>query len=333
MTTKIIYTLVSSPSDQYLQELWVSLYSIRLHEPDAPVIVLCDHATKEYIENFRELTKMITEIKVVDMPVNYNAKQRSRQLKTSFRQYVDGRLLFLDTDTVVCKPLGDLDGINCDIACVPEMHLPVKEMPYPPKGSMKQVFDIDLFKEATYYFNSGVILVDDNDRTHEFFRRWNESWHYSCFTRGNSQDEPAFCKTDIDMNHIIQLLPDIYNAQVAMSLKWFADAAIVHWWHMSFIEDQSYSPYFGGQIYQEIKEAGGITPHVDELIRHCKQSFVSPSMPVGVDQMHFLFTPAGKIFTRAYKNGGAASWLMNKLSGWVDTIDRLSQKHKKNKKE
>lgn len=329
MNTKIVYTLISSTADQYLQELWVSLYSLRLYEPKATVIVLCDEPTKKYMENFPELVGMISEVKAVEMPSGYNAKLRSRQLKTTFRQHVDGRLLFLDTDTVVCKPLNDLDNIDCDIACVPEMHLPVKDMPYPPTGSMKDTFGIDLFKDTKYYFNSGVILVDDNERTHEFFHKWNENWHYSCFDKGNSQDEPAFCKTDIDMGHIIQPLPDIYNAQVSMSLKWFADAAIIHWWHMSFIEDQSYSPYLGGQIYREIKEAGGITPHAEEQIRHCKQSFTSPSMPVGIDQMHFLFTPAGKIFTSAYKHGGPASWLMNKMSSWVDSIDKLTQKRGK----
>lgn len=323
MDTKIVYALISSPSDLFLQELWVSLYSLRLYEPEATVIVLCDEPTKKYMESFPELVGMITDVKAVEMPSGYNAKLRSRQLKTTFRQHVDGRLLFLDTDTVVCKPLSDLDNIDCDIACVPEMHLPVKDMPYPPTGSMKDTFGIDLFKDTKYYFNSGVILVDDNECTHELFHKWNENWRYSCFNCGNSQDEPAFCKTDIEMGHIIRPLPDVYNAQVAMSLKWFADAAIIHWWHMSFIEDQSYSPYFGGQIYRELKEAKDMTPHVEELIRNCKQSFSSPSMPIGSCQMLFLFSPAGKTFTRVYKHGGLASWLMNKTSHLVDILNKF----------
>lgn len=327
MNTKIVYTLIASEKNLYLEELWVSLYSLRLYEPTATVIVLCDQPTKDYIGSFPKLSGMITEVKAVEVPSDYNAKQRSRQLKTSFRKYVEGKILFLDTDTVVCKSLRELDNINCDICAVPEMHLPVTQMPFPPVGPAKEIFCFDLFKETQYYFNSGVLLVEDNPHTHEFFRRWNENWQYSCFKHGNSQDEPAFCKTDIDMGHIIRPLPDIYNAQVAMSLKWFADAAIIHWWHMSFIEDQSYSPYFGGQIYQEIKEAGDITPHVAEQIIHCKRTFVSPSMPVGPDQMSFLFSPAGKVFTRVYKHGGLASWLMNHISSWIEKIDRYTQKN------
>ena len=320
MQTKIVYTLVSSDSDKFLYELWVSIYSLRLYEPDATVVVLCDEDTKHYVQLFPKLLGMISELKAVKLPAHYNAKQKSRELKTSFRRYIDGKLLFLDTDTVVCKPLRDIDKIEYEMAAVPVMHLPVQQTPFPPIAPVKNIFGIDLYTECEYYFNSGVIYVDDNPRTREFFHRWNENWHYSCFEKGNSQDEPSFLKADIDMNHFIHTLPDIYNAQVSMSLKWFADAAIIHWWHMSFIENQSYSPFLGGQIYQEIKEAKGITPHAGEMIRFCKQSFASPSMPVGREQMLFLFSPAGKIFVRIYRDGGIASWLMNKLSEFLALI-------------
>ena len=326
MKTKVIYTLISSDSDRFLYELWVSLFSLRLYEPDVTVVVLCDDDTKHYVQIFPELMDMIDELKAVALPAHYTAKQKSRELKTSFRRYIDGKLLLLDTDTVVCKQLSDIDKIEYDMAAVPEMHLPVQNMPYPPVATVKDIFGIDLYQECEYYYNSGVIYVDDNPRTQEFFCKWNENWHYSCFEKGNSQDEPSFLKADIDMSHIIHPLPDIYNAQVSMSLKWFADAAIIHWWHMSFIEDQSYSPYLGGQIYQEIKEAKGITSHADKMIRYCKQSFDSPSMPVGREQMRFLFSPAGKIFVRIYRDGGIASWLMNRLSKFLAFIQRKTTK-------
>ena len=129
------------------------------------------------------------------------------------------------------------------------------------------------------------------------------------------------------MGFVIKPLADIYNAQVAMSLKYFADAAIVHWWHMSFIEDQSYSPYFSLQIYKEIKAAKGMTAHAEELIRNCKQSFTSPSIPVGEDIMYFLYSPAGKIFNRIYREGGIASNLMLKAAYLLEKINNLVHRH------
>ena len=95
---------------------------------------------------------------------------------------------------------------------------------------------------------------------------------------------------------------------------------------MDFIEDQSYSPYFSLEIYQNLKKAGEITPQIEDLIINAKQSFASPTMPVGKEHILFLFSPAGKIFYRIYKEGGAASWLMLKMAKWLERIHHYTKK-------
>ena len=236
-------------------------------------------------------------------------------------------MLFLDNDTVICKRLDEIDNLTCDIAAVPENHLLLAKMPFKPLGTVKSVFGIDA-SDSKFYFNSGVIYAADNERTHSFFKKWNENWKYSCFEKGNSQDEPSFLMANREFGNIIEELPGIFNAQVQMSLKYFADAAIVHWWHMNFIENQDYSPYFSQSIYKTIKRERRISEETDWLIRNCKQSFVSPSMPVGIDQMYFLFSPAGKIFNKIYKEGGIASALMLKASTILEKIHKISNRKK-----
>ena len=325
MNTQIIYTLISSEKDCFLEELWVSLYSLRQFHPEAMVKVLVDEPTKVYMQRFPKLCSMVTEIVVVPVPENYNAKQRSRVIKTTVRNVITGAYLFIDTDTVICNPLSDIDSLACDIAAVPDGHLPLSECLFPPTDGVNKMFNTNV-SDSKYWFNSGVMYVADNDRTRQFYKRWHENWTFSCFEKGNSQDQPALLATDKEFGYTIQRLPDIYNAQVAMSLKYFADAAILHWWHMTFIENQDYSPYFSLQIYKEIKAQGGLTPHVEQLIKNCKQSFVSPSMPVGKEHILFLFSPAGKIFNRIYRDGGAASFLMNKMAGLLDKLHRITKK-------
>lgn len=327
MKTKIVYALIASEKDLFLEECWVSLYSLRCYHSDANVTLLVDEATKIYVEQFADFCRMITEIKVVPMPKQYTAKQKSRALKTNTRIYVDGPMLFLDNDTVICKHLDEIDSLSCDIAAVPETHLPLEDMPFSPLEAVKSVFDIDT-SDSKFYFNSGVIYAADNERTHSFFKKWNENWKYSCFEKGNSQDEPSFLMANIEFGNMIEELPGIYNAQVQMSLKYFADAAIVHWWHMNFIENQDYSPYFSQSIYKTIKRERRISKETDWLIRNCKQSFVSPSMPVGIDQMYFLFSSAGKIFNKIYKEGGIASALMLKAAIILEKIHKISNRKK-----
>ena len=331
MIPQIVYVLVANEKNLYLEEMWVSIFSLRRHHPEATVKVLMDVETKEYLSRFPQLTSMIDETVVVQTPAGYNAKQRSRQIKTTIRNVLTGDYIFIDTDTVICKPL---DGIVEDIAemkdfkgiaAVREGHVTMKDTLFPPTGTVKRIFDIDI-SQSPLMTNSGVMFVADIPFTHEFYKRWNENWKRSCFEKGNSQDQPSLYATDCQYGYVIRELSGIYNAQVAMSLKYYADAVILHWWHMDFIEDQSYSPYFSLEIYQDLKKEGEITPQIEELIINAKQSFVSPTMPVGKEHILFLFSPAGKIFNRIYKEGGAASWLMLKMAKWLERIHHYTKK-------
>lgn len=325
MRTQIVYTLISSEDDYFLEELWVSLYSLRLFHPEVTVNVLVDEPTKEYMERFPKLCNMITNIVVVPVPENYNAKQRSRVIKTTVRNVIYGAYLFIDTDTVICKPLDNIDNLTCDIAAVPEEHLQLKDLTFSPVNGIKNVFGVDI-SDSKFWFNSGVMFVADTDAARKLYHDWNKKWEFSCFQKGQSQDQPALSVANKENNMLISELPGIYNSQVAMSLKYFADAAIVHWWHMSFIENQDYSPFFSLQIYKDVKTAKGLTADIRELIMHCKQSFVSPTMPVGKEHIYFLFSPAGKIFNRIYKEGGAASFLMNKCAAVLEKIHKYTKK-------
>lgn len=333
MIPQIVYVLVANDKNLYLEEMWVSIFSLRRYHPEVTVKVLVDDETKEYMSRFPSLTSMINETVVVSTPNGYDAKQRSRQIKTTIRNVLTGDYIFIDTDTVICKPL---DGIIEDIAhmtdfrgiaAVREGHTSAKETLFSPAGTVKNIFGVDI-SQSPLMTNSGVMFVADTQFTHEFYKRWNENWTYSCFQKGNSQDQPSLYATDCQYGYIIRELSGIYNAQVAMSLKYYADAAILHWWHMDFIEDQSFSPYFSLEIYKELKKSREITPHIEDLIVNVKQSFASPSMPVGKEQILFLFSPPGKIFNRIYKEGGVASFLMIKFSAYLEKIHHYTKKRK-----
>ena len=328
MQTQIVYTLVSSENDYYLEELWASLYSLRQFHPTDRVLVLTDESTAPRISARKELEQMISELIVVTVPEHYSPKERSREIKTTVRNHIEGPYLFIDTDTVICKPLDDIDHIEDDIAAVPDSHLPLSEHLFKESvyNTAKRVFGIDV-SDSRYWFNSGVMYVADNEHTRNFYREWNKNWQYSAFQKNYSQDQSALVVTDKSFGYLIKPLPDIYNSQLALSLKYYADAAIVHYWHMDYISDQSYSPYFSLQIYKDMKAANGITEEIAEQIVHCKSTLTSPSMPVGKNQILFLFSPAGKIFCDIYRDGGKASYLMLKCANWLNKLHKFLKKH------
>ncbi len=324
MKTQIVYVLVSSEKDVFLEELWVSVWSLRQHEPDVIVNVVVDEPTAKRLKANAELMTLITNVVVADVPEKYTPKERSREIKTRIRELIKGDFFYIDTDTVICKSLTEIDNCEYDVAGIPDSNASLKDNPFAGGmiGSVKEIFGSDV-SNCEYLINGGVIYVKDNDVAHELFRRWNKNWTYSCFEKGNSQDQPALWQSDHEMGNVIKLLPDIYNSQVAMSLQYFADAAIVHFLHMNFIPDQSYSLYLSLKIYKDLKNVGMLTPEIKAQIINCKSSFAPLTMPVGKDQLLFLFTPMGKTFVQIYKDGGAACWLMLKMSGWLEKLHKF----------
>ena len=75
MNTPILYVLTSSESDLYLEELWVSLYSLHHFNKEVTVKVLSDKPTAERIKAYPELLAMIDELYPVDVPEEYPAKE------------------------------------------------------------------------------------------------------------------------------------------------------------------------------------------------------------------------------------------------------------------
>lgn len=317
MKTQIVYVVISSEDNLFLEELWVSLFSLRIYHPEATVKVLVDAPTAERIHQRPALDKMITEVVTVEVPEEYTPMARSRVIKTTVRNVIDGPFLFMDTDTVVCHSLDEVDDLDYDIAAVPDLHHPLKR--HMAKNMIeyrgKRFFNKDL-SDATYYFNSGVMYVADNELTRNFYQLWNKNWESYFSQSGHGADQPALIVTDKEFGYIIQKLPDVFNCQMALSVKFLHEAFIVHFFHMDFIKDQSYSPFMGLEIYREVKQAGEITPHTEDLIRNCKSSWDTTTMIVGKPQIDFLFSPTGQAF----------SFLRSHNKTWCTVLDWFAKK-------
>lgn len=330
MKTQIVYVLVSSEKDYYLEELWVSLYSLRQFHPDDKVLVLADAPTAERINSLHPMLSLISEVKIIPVPEDYSGKFRSREIKTSIRNLIDGDFLFIDTDTVITKPLDDVDSLPVEnIAMVPELHGPFKQhlfYEYTYKD-VKRIFDVDV-SDSPYWFNSGCMLVRDNALTREFFGRWNSNWKHSAFNKGNSSDQRALLCTDKSYGYVIECLPDVYNCQVAMSIEYFYDAKIVHFWHMrsSFTPNLDYSPYCSKAIYKQIRQDCKISEETAGLIKNCKSTFKTPSMLVGRDETYFLFSRFYVVLGKAYRESKGMHWCLDKLIFFVDLYYRAKRK-------
>lgn len=304
MKTQIVYTLISTEKDIYLEQALVSIYSCRLHNPEAKIILITDNQTDITLIGKRaSINKYINNKIIVSCPNNYSNKEKSRYLKTTIRQNLSGDFLFLDCDTVVCSSLSDIDNINAEIAMVPDTHVKYEDYPFYNymNNLLMNLYQTDVSQDD-YYFNSGAMFVRDTPLTNKLFKLWNKYWDESR-QKGIKTDQQALFKVNHDLGNVIQQLPGIYNCQIGLSIQYFYEAKVLHYFNAQMLSKTDMSPFFMKEFYEQVKLDGNITPKTKSLIENCKKQFISPSMIISRTEMNLLLSPVGNcIITEFSKN-------------------------------
>lgn len=230
MKTQLLYILVSSEADVYMEQAFVSAYSARLRNPDARIVLLTDRVTADgWLQKnplSARLKAIFSEIVVADLDASLPSMQRSRLLKTGMRGYVKGDFLFIDADTIVARSLGSIDSFPAALAAAPDLHCTFNEHPHR-RATINICKKLDYNpSEDEYYFNSGVLLVRDVQENHTFFSRWQKNY-FDGLSHGVKPDQPSLAKTNISRE--ISLLPDEWNCEVQNGVRFLKDAFIIHY--------------------------------------------------------------------------------------------------------
>lgn len=310
-----IYVLISSSRDFYYEQALLSIFSLRLYNPDERIILLTDATTEASLHGKRsKIKEYISEIQVVKTPEEYTPKERSRYIKTTFRQYLTGDLLFIDTDTIITGKLSDINKTDAEIACVLDYHATLDKRidGKSVRRKVNDIFNQDITEE-NYYYNSGIIFVRDTPKTRSFFEKWHKYWEFSALQKGQSYDQPSFLMADRDCGHIVKELDGAYNCQILTSFQYLHNSLIIHFFN-NFWEGKSLiSPFFQNEIYDEIKSTGEISKKTKQLVLNCKAAFISPIYYTCSQKVEFLNTIVGATLYSLYKKNGITYKLIQVL--------------------
>jgi hypothetical protein len=245
MSVRVVYVLVSREEDCFYEMFLLSLYSLRKHCPDRKVSLVMDPETYDrVIAKDDPLLETIEPLRV-EIPDGFSPMLRSRYLKTRLRSIIEGDFLYLDTDTVVCESLDEIDSIPCDIAAVTDENGP---------AVIKSAQAIEHCKKAGFgelkrvpYYNGGVFLVRDSVISRKFFEVWHELWLRSV-ENGIPFDQPGLSKANRDTGFPIKELAGEWNCQVCtpVGAQLFYSAKIVHYF-------ASYSSFMKMVILPHVK--------------------------------------------------------------------------------
>lgn len=306
METKIVYILVSSSQDIYLEQAYVSMYSLKHYMPEAHIVLLTDTATQSTFTGVREKElKFADDIIAVDLDAQkYNGQKRSRILKTSVRKYINGDFLFIDCDTIITKPLDDIDNVDSDIAACWDTHSLFIDNPYRDMCTEHaKLLGWDVEKEKEY-FNSGVIYVKDTPTTHEFYELWNKNW-YEGVAKGVNMDQPAFALTNAQMGHIVKTLPDIWNCELKHGIKFLKDAYIVHYLVTNASKEQDKQFFIMNEKEEllKIKKTGEITKDIVETVKDPFYGIARLTHCFAGEDVYYFRTNVHQRLRRRYHNG------------------------------
>lgn len=164
---KIVYILTVDDNFHYLDELYLSIKSLKYYNPKKNVEIVCDENTLKRIKTKKEKFEFINNnAKFIEtnVPISLDAARKSRYIKTNLRNLVVGDFLYIDLDTIICDMLPD-EISQKDIGMVSDHNLANnEEITQLYKNAYREI-SINVLSYK-HFFNAGVIWARDNEYIH-----------------------------------------------------------------------------------------------------------------------------------------------------------------------
>lgn len=314
-----LYVLVSKPGDTYYEQTLVSAMSLRLHMPDANVVLLVDSKTAENLVDGRaEIKKYVSCVKSVELPGSLSNMQRSRWLKTSMTEYIENDFLYIDSDTVVTQSLKEIESVNVSLGAVLDKHVLLS------KHCNRAMIENNAKKLGFFaavndcHFNGGLMLVRSNEKNKAFFKKWHELWLESV-EKGVSIDQAALAQTNYLMGGCIQELPGIWNCQVEYGMQFLERAKILH----MFVTGDQFNrrPHLlmDPSFFKRI-ELSGVTTDVLSLIKKPMSGFKDKSQVIGGAAVDYFNSYLSRFFCLLFCYSSKTRMLFNVLNAVAEKI-------------
>jgi Glycosyl transferase family 8 len=229
MTGHVVYVVTSEGRDIYSVMTRISAASLRISNRSYNVMVVCDTDSTAAMQRKRDpLLGEVNEWVTFETAAG-DAAFRNRFLKTNLRNIIDGRYLFLDSDTLIRSDLSELFSSTADIACAANhsKHQLEHQMWEEDKAVLNAM---EWQTRNDVYVNGGLMLCNDTPGARRFAADWHRRW-LTCYQRtGRYRDQPALNAAIFATDTNLEILPPRFNAQIKMAPETAADAVVWHFY-------------------------------------------------------------------------------------------------------
>ncbi|MDR3001208.1 MAG: glycosyltransferase [Fibromonadaceae bacterium] len=296
---KYLYCLVSGLKDIYYEQAFISITSLRMHTPNAFVSLLTDKETMDSIQNRKiDIRKIVNEVVIENFESNVSNLKRSRILKTTMRNKIDGDFLYIDGDTIICQDLNEIWNLDFDLGAVLDGHtsLSLNVQTFSIIKPLKTTLNKKDFYNYPHYFNSGLLLVRDTKFNSDFFKKWNENYFLSD-RKGISIDQPSLALTNYQLDFPIKELDGKWNVQVWNGANYLHNVKIMHYFAS---EGNEYEP-FSHSLPLRLKETGHLTEGDLSLIAKPQGFFGKAALIITGDNYEIYRSNVSGFLRKLYK--------------------------------
>ncbi len=305
--TTILYVLVSGSDDFYAEQLFVSITSLRRNSPGAAVSVLTDTLTHESLPSRGKMGARLLDAPdkwiVVPLDASLTKEHRSRILKTGMRQYVEGDFLFIDTDTLIVRPLDGIDAIPHELAFCLDHHCLLEDNPeFKCHRDECRQLGKDLSRND-FYFNSGVILSRDTAPVRAFFAQWQKNYLQGR-SKGIKTDQQSLAQTLGSVSMPVGQLDGIWNCQLPYGVRYMGGAIVFHYFFTYAKEPHSYLFLLNDpSVLSRIRNSEELPSDVAAVIQDFFKGFPDVTLLIGKRDLDFRNTRRYKDLRRRYVPG------------------------------
>lgn len=311
MKTKAVYVVTSSDKDYFLEQLILSVHSLKLWNPSMSITLVTDNETaKTFTEKRKQIFEYITDLITEEIPSDFNKMQRSRYLKTSLRRIVKGDFLYIDTDTIITGDLSEVDSFQFDLGAVLDRHMIISNHTGK-KNILKYAKMLDwAIPEDNKYFNGGIMYAKDSKMSHNFYSKWHELWISGIKQFDMSIDQPSLAKANAILGYPIIEMDGTYNCQIIENgLSFLHEAKIIHYFASNIGKWDCPYIFRDNSIYEIIKTKG-ITAEIDQLVRRAKSAFNPKTLILAGNMCDSYFTTINGLARRIFIK---FPWISNML--------------------
>ena len=293
MKTKIVYVTTFNESNFYLEQVLMSAYSARLHNHDATILLVTDVDSVKSIVGKRESIKQyVSDILAFECPEGYDNMMKSRYLKTNLRNLIDGDFIYVDSDTVICAPLDELDLIEDDVCGIRDRHVLLNKKSN--FNAYKRFAQCGYnFEEEFVYINGGIIFAKDSEIARSLFKEWYKEWQYT-LSKGCPMDMMSLHKAELNIGYKIKEIPGEWNCQIeGACLNYLKDAKILHYFAMGSRDATTSYKLRELSVYDRIKETGNIPEDILFYLHNPHKAFTDNHLIVAGQTLQFMKDSTG----------------------------------------